>query len=382
MTVQPLRPGAQEPSAVGVCVACLRRTWLLRELSGHLEIAWKTRRPLRDVLALGDDALIAALGGGRTDELLRGWASFDAEPALEQVRRAGLEVVCRHAERFPGPLSDGAGAPVLLHVAGGLDQLDALCGTGVPVVAVVGSRRPSPEGAEIARALGRGLARAGVTVVSGMALGVDAAAHAGALEADGRTVAVLASGADVAYPPSKAALHREIARMGCVVSEMPPGTRPMRWGFPARNRTIAGLASLTVVVEAAQRSGSLITADFAQALGRDVAAVPGRATSPKARGSNELIRDGATVVLGVEDVLDAVLGFEVRRRGPAPATATAGLDPALATLLDAVASGRDSLAALAVTPAEADAALAGLAELEGLGLVTRVAGGRFLATAR
>jgi DNA processing protein len=195
---------------------------------------------------------------------------------------------------------------------------------------------------------------------------------------------VLAGGADVPYPPSKAALHARIRAAHCVVSELPPGFRPFRWCFPARNRIIAALGDLTVVVEGAERSGSLITADFAAALGREVAAVPGRATSPRTRGSNGLLRDGATVVLEVGDVLDAIFGAErpttAGRSGlPGAAPGAPGLPPELASVLDAVAGGRDRLDALARTPGEADAAMLALSELELRGLVRRAPGGRYVA---
>ena len=143
---------------------------------------------------------------------------------------------------------------------------------------------PAPTALQVAHALGRGLAAAGVTVISGMALGIDSAAHAGALEVGGPTITVLAGGADVAYPASKRSLHRELVRTQAAISEMPPGFKPFRWCFPARNRTIAGLASLTIVVEATERSGSLITADLAQELGRAVGAVPGPVTARALRG--------------------------------------------------------------------------------------------------
>ncbi len=391
------------------CAACLRRSWLLAALAPHLDLVWKRRTPLRDVLALDDEALVAALGGAQRSALLERHAAFDPTAALRACHRAGVVPVCIHDPRFPPRLLTGPQGPRLLHVAGGLERLGRLTGTGAassdddrsgcgglvgaagpPSVAIVGTRRASAEGLEMARALGAGLARAGVTVVSGLALGIDSAAHAGALQGGATTVAVLAGAAEVAYPRSKAALHREVVARACAVSELPPGFEPFRWCFPARNRIIAGLAELTLVVEGAERSGSLITADFASALGREVAAVPGRATSPRTRGSNGLIRDGATVVLGVDDVLDAVLGFDrdVGRsfdarsgggvRGPYDA---AGLAPELGVLLDAVAAGSDTLAALARTPAEAEAALLGLAELEGQGLVRRAGGGRYVVVA-
>ena len=366
------------------CAVCLRRSWLLAALAPHLDLVWKQRKPLRDVLALDDVALIDALGGTERPALLARHEAFDAAAALRACERACAEPVCVHDERFPPRLRTGPGAPRLLHVAGGLGRLGALVGTGAaeagspPAVAIVGTRKASQEGLEMARSVGRGLARARVTVISGMALGIDSAAHAGALEGGGATVAVLAGAAEIAYPRSKAALHQRIVSQACAVSELPPGFEPFRWCFPARNRIIAGLAQLTLVVEGAERSGSLITADFASALGREVAAVPGRATSPRTRGSNGLIRDGAAVILGVDDVLDAVLGFD-RNSEQLPDVAGPGpLAPGLATLFDAVAAGSDTVAALARTPAEADAALLGLAELEGQGLLRRAGGGRYV----
>jgi DNA processing protein len=237
-------------------------------------------------------------------------------------------------------------------------------------------RRASSYGRDVARALARDLAAAGVPVVSGMALGVDSDAHAGALDAGGLTVAVLASGADVPYPPSKRRLYEEIRRRGLVVSEMPPGFRARKWCFPARNRIIAGLGDLTIVVEAAERSGSLITADLAAKIGREVAAVPGPVTSPGAAGTNALLRDGATLVRNAQDVLDALFGVG---NAPPPRRRTAdGLDPPLRLLLDAVAHGRDTVAALAgASPDQAEAALVGLTELELRGLVRREPGGRY-----
>ncbi len=372
-------------ATVAACPDCLRRSWLLAALAPHLDIVWKRRRPLRDVLAMGDRELIAALAGAREAELRARHAAFDVAAASRACERAGVEPVCHHDPRFPARLHTGPGAPCVLHVAGGLERLSRLLGAADvgdappgPAVAIVGARKASPEGLEMAEALGRGLAEAGVTVVSGLALGIDSAAQEGAMAGGGATIAVLAGAAEIAYPRSKAGLHRRIVAEACAVSELPPGFEPFRWCFPARNRIIAGLAQLTLVVEGAERSGSLITADFAMALGREVAAVPGRASSPRTRGTNGLIRDGATMILGVEDALDAVLGHDRERTAVGPAAALA---PELATLFDAVAGGRDTVASLATTPAEADAALLGLAELEGSGHLRRV-GGRYLVRAR
>ena len=174
---------------------------------------------------------------------------------------------------------------------------------------------------EMARELGRGLAAAGITVVSGLALGVDASAHVGALEGGGFPVAVLGGGPDVVYPRTNAGLHERIAAKGLLMSELPPGQRPFRWSFPARNRIMAGLCQATVVVEAAEGSGSLITSEFAEDLGRVVAAVPGPASWARARGSNALLRSGAAVITRTEDVLDELYGIGVRPAVSAAAVA-------------------------------------------------------------
>jgi DNA processing protein len=198
--------------------------------------------------------------------------------------------------------------------ASALERLTRL--GGEPAVAVVGTRNPTPYGREVAYALGRGLGAAGVPVVSGLALGIDATAHRGCLAGGGMPVAVLACGPDVAYPRRHRGLHREVSERGLVLAELPPGTHPFRWSFPARNRIMAGLARMTVVVEAADPSGSLITSDFARDLGRAVAAVPGHVTSWVARGTNGLLRDGAVPITGPRDVLDELFGAGARPRPP------------------------------------------------------------------
>ena len=361
------------------CDACLRRSWLLARLAGWLEHARHEQTRLPEVLALPDHKLVAALAVGETDLIGGELASFDAEAARQAVARAGLDAVCRHDDLYPPRLRHARDAPAVLHAAGGLGHLRRLGDEDERTVAIVGTRRPTRDGLAVARALGRDLALAGVPVVSGMALGIDSAAQDGALDGGGLSVAVLASGAETAYPRSKQALHRRLVERGLVLSELPPGTRPWRWAFPARNRTIAGLADLTVVVEAAERSGSLITADLAMRLGREVAAVPGPVTVSVNAGSNGLLRDGALLVRGAQDVLDALYGV-----GAAPAVRRADvsdLDPHLATLLDAVAEGRDTVAALAgESPDDAARALVGLSELELRGLVVRQAGGRYAVT--
>ncbi len=183
----------------------------------------------------------------------------------------------------------------------------------LPAVAVVGARACSSYGAQVARMLGRELAAAGALVVSGLARGVDGEAHRGALETNGHTVAVLGCGIDRDYPAAHAGLARSIAERSLLVSEYEPGVEPAPWRFPARNRIIAGLCAATVVVEARERSGALITADFAVEEGREVFAVPGEITSALAAGTNALLRLGATPLTCSSDVLDS-LGLDVQQR--------------------------------------------------------------------
>jgi DNA processing protein len=235
-----------------------------------------------------------------------------------------------------------------LRGAGEVELLAQAC------VAVVGARACSPYGAQVARMLGRELAAAGVVVVSGLARGIDGEAHRGALEARGHTVAVLGCGIDRDYPAGHRSLAQEIADRSLVVSEYEPGVEPAPYRFPARNRIIAGLCAATVVVEARERSGALITADFALEEGREVFAVPGEITSALSAGTNALLRLGATPLTSAGDVFES-LGIEVARR-PAATHPVLPLLPATA----------DELArATGLSPGEIAAALA---ELEVAGL--------------
>jgi DNA processing protein len=365
---------APTSAAARACDACLRRTWLIAALAGHVEKALSERRRIPQVLALPDADLIAALAGPHRAQLEAAYDAFDPIDARARIQGLGLQALCRHDSRYPEPLARVPDAPAVLHCLGGLDRLLELL--DAPAVAIVGARRASPYGLEVAQRLGRGLAGAGVTVVSGMALGVDSAAHTGALESTGTTVAVLGGGAERPYPATKRSLHRAIAARGAVISELPPGCHARRWCFPARNRIIAALAQLTVVVEATDRSGSLITAEFARALGRDVAAVPGRVTSSLARGANALIADGAHLVSDAQDVLDLLFGVgAVHAR---PERDAAQLDAGLRDLLEAVGNGTDTVAALTSAGADARETLQGLAELELLGYVACREEGRYV----
>jgi DNA processing protein len=231
-----------------------------------------------------------------------------------------------------------------------------------PCVAVVGARACSAYGRSVARSLGRDLASAGVVVISGMARGIDGEAHRGALAAGGITVAVLGCGVDRDYPAGHAELARAIAEAGLLVSEYEPGVEPAPWRFPARNRVIAGLSRAVVVVEARERSGALLTVDFALEQGRDVLAVPGEITSALSAGSNALLRHGAAPVLAAHDVLDAVGVVFARSPRPVP-----GGDPGrvLDLLRDAPATV-DEIARGLGLPVGATTSLLTRLELEGL----------------
>jgi DNA processing protein len=351
------------------CDTCLRRPWLLSLLAGHLD---RAGRRVRELLELPDADLVEAVGGRRQARLEHDLGRFDPGAARQRARQAGLEVICRCDPGYPGRLWALPSPPAVLHVAGGLERLMRMVGT--ESVAVVGTRRPSGYGRDVARSLGRGLAAAGVTVLSGMAQGIDAAAHEGALDPGGPTVAVLAASADRAYPASCRALHRRIVAEGAVVSELPPGTPAWRWMFPARNRIIAALSAMTVVVEAGERSGALLTASWAGGLGVPVGAVPGRVTSSQALGPHRLLREGAELVRGAQDVLDALYGAGAPK---VSADSRSRLEPDLRAWLDAISSGHDTPGALARMGLSPEGCLQVLSRLELEGYIRREAGGRF-----
>jgi DNA processing protein len=218
-------------------------------------------------------------------------------PGWPSARPAPIRQIDRGEAEYPAHLLEIPAPPDRLWVRGGLVDEDALA------VAIVGSRRATPFGLELAERLAGDLAARGITVVSGLARGIDSAAHRGALEAGGRTIAVLGSGVDVLYPPENRRLAARIAEQGALVSQFAPGAPALAHHFPVRNRIIAGLALGVVVVEAAEQSGTLITAGHAGDLGREVMAVPGRAGAPTSRGTHKLIRDGAALVESWEDVV-------------------------------------------------------------------------------
>lgn len=226
--------------------------------------------------------------------------TLDPEALPARLEAARTRALVPGDAEFPPALTDLPGMPLILYVRGALTSADE------QAVAVVGTRRATTYGREVTRRLTADLVAAGVTVVSGLARGIDAVAHQAALAAGGRTLAVLGSGPDVIYPAEHRRLADEIAESGALVTEYPPGTPPDAPNFPARNRLISALALGVVIVEAPARSGALITADFAAEQGRDVFAVPGSILGGGSDGAHALIRDGATLVTGAADVLEAL----------------------------------------------------------------------------
>lgn len=293
-------------------------------------------------------------------------ARSQARTALGRADGVGISpLVAAHAD-YPSRLGEIIDPPIVLWAAG-----QSLC-LRAPAVAIVGSRRATPAGLAAARRLARDLARAGLVVVSGLARGIDAAAHEGALDGGGSTVAVLGCGVDVVYPRTHARLTAGIRQRGCLVSELPPGAAPLPRHFPLRNRIISGLALAVVVVEAAERSGSLITARMALEQGRDVLAVPGPVVSGCHRGCHALIKDGAGLVETAADVLEA-LGWSP----PAPVATQAPVPAGLAGfMVPGVPISLDELAARAAHQAAAVLAELGVLEVEGV--IARMAGGLFV----
>ncbi|MFH1790512.1 MAG: DNA-processing protein DprA [Candidatus Omnitrophota bacterium] len=224
--------------------------------------------------------------------------ALDVDREIAAARNAGADILTEDDADYPPILSNIYDPPLALYCRGRLTEQDARG------VAIVGTRRASMYGLETARRLAYGLAGRGFTVISGMARGIDTAAHMGAIDAGGRTIAVLGTGVDVAYPPENAALMAKIAETGALVSEFSMGTQPVPGNFPVRNRIISGLSLGVVVVEAAERSGALITAYLAMDQGREVFSVPGRVDTPSARGPHKLIREGAKLVECVDDIVE------------------------------------------------------------------------------
>ncbi|MCX8475591.1 MAG: DNA-processing protein DprA [Sphingomonas sp.] len=315
--------------------------------------------------------MLAARGGGRAPAI----ADIGVvRREIARVEKLGARHLFLDDPDYPLLLAELESAPPALILRGRLELTRRTC------VAMVGARNASAAACRFARQLALGLAERDVTVVSGLARGVDTASHVGSLA--GGTVGVIASGIDIAFPPENADLQERVAREGLLVAEQPPGTEPLARFFPSRNRIIAGLAMGTVVVEAAPRSGSLITARIAAEAGREVMAVPGSPLDPRAQGCNLLIREGATLVQSVDDILEAIRPIDPRAvrspvhrfEGPPPEDATDADRRAVAALLGPVPVAVDELIRQSgLAPAVVQTALL---ELELAGRLERHAGGR------
>ncbi|MBC2664104.1 DNA-protecting protein DprA [Novosphingobium flavum] len=301
------------------------------------------------------------------------------EAEIAAVKRAGARYLFHDSPDYPRLLAETDGAPPILALRGDAALFHR------PAVAVVGARNASAGAVKLARSFAAALAEAGYAVVSGLARGVDGAAHAGALAGAGQgggTIAVIASGIDIAYPPEHAGLQEQVAASGLLIAEQPAGTEPLARHFPSRNRIIAGLSAGTLVVEAAPRSGSLITARLAGEMGREVMAIPGSPLDSRAHGCNQLIRDGAILVQKAEEVIELLEGFTCQPRSTfreadvgADFTPDVEAEPAdVAALLSTAPVSVDEL----VRQSGAGAASVQLAliELELAGRLLRHAGGR------
>ena len=307
-------------------------------------------------------------------------AKRDYGAELERLLRLGVRLVTIRDTEYPANLRQIHDPPPLLFVRGALQPSDERA------VAIVGTRRVTPYGRLVSETLARGLAERGVTVVSGMAVGADAAAHRGALSAGGRTIGVLACGIDVPYPRETIELREQAVERGAVISEVPPGTRAQRHRFAQRNRLISGLALAVVVTEAPERSGALITAGAAAEQGREVFAVPGSINSEFSRGAHALLRDGAHLVESVQDIVDQLGLPEVAPTAAVPRS-RAQAQPVLAP--DLTSDESVILSALSLQQKHVDEVIddcqvpasrasAGLLMLELKGLVRRLPGNMFM----
>jgi DNA processing protein len=290
-----------------------------------------------------------------------------AQAAIDRAEAQQIAAVSWCDAAYPVALTTIVDPPPLLWMRG-----DAAA-FGVPAVAIVGARAASPYALSVAEQLAADLAARGLAIVSGLARGVDSAAHRGALSAGGVTIGIMGSGVDVMYPPEHATLAREMQPRGAVASELVPGTPPLPHLFPLRNRIISGLSRAVVVIEAGEKSGSLITARSALEQGRDVLAVPGNVLSGRNRGAHALLRDGAKIVESADDILEE-LGMA--RRGQSPPDRAVASDPLLACLTPGEPSDLDAIAERSgLTTARL---LPRLFELEVQGAVARLGGGRFV----
>lgn len=361
---------------MSTCTDCLRRAWVLGALNGRLEYRGRAPERLAALLELGDEELLRAVCEEEAERLLEEYARLDpsAGACVE-----GVERICRHDPRFPVALARAPAGPALLHVVGGLPRVLELLAR--PAVAIVGTRAASDYGIEVAHGLARELAASGVTVLGGLADGIAAAAHDGALEVGGPTVTVMAGGVDVCRPARRRGLYERLCATGGALAELPCGQPPRGWCHTARARILVALADVVVVVEARERAGELVHARLARETGRVLAAVPGRLGSPLANGPHALLREGARLVRDAEDVLELLYDDACERPGAMPqrADARTAVEPGLRAVLNAVAAGCDTVAKLIATGCDEQETLVALARLESGGAIVRGDAGRYLA---
>lgn len=319
---------------------------------GSVDAAWHA-----DAL----DLAMAGLDARSSAALLAARSQIDLDIELERAERAGVTLLCIEDAAYPALLRAIPGAPPLIYVRGSFSLADDWA------VALVGTRSPTSYGREVAHRLAHDLASSGVTVVSGLAIGVDSVVHTAALDAGGRTIAVLGSGVDLPYPERNRGLAERIIEQGALMSDYPLGTRPVAANFPPRNRLISGLSLGTLVVEAGERSGALITVEFALEQGRDVFAVPGHIFSRQSVGTHRLLRDGATLVTSASDIFD---GLNLTASGvQREARAELPVDPTEVALLDLLSyepQHADALGRAAGLPPAQVAATLAVLELKGL----------------
>ena len=353
---------------LGACDDCLRVSAALASVGGWLEVTKPRSRPAR-LLSLDPEALAFAVRKSGESKISTEISQFDPVSERDRISGIGVLSACQHQGDFdwPGVFADDPEPPAVLNVLG-----DAgLLADGGRRIAVVGARRADAYGRTISSEISAAVTSAGGVIVSGLALGVDGAAHSGALaSAGGTTIAVVGGGVDRIYPKANSGLYRDVVARGCVVSEMPPGCGVWKWSFPARNRLIAALSELVVVTQAAVGSGSLHTAEAALERCRPLAAVPGRIDSAISAGSNRLISDGAMVICDPQDPA-RIIGLE-------PESVTTIVPPELASSFGAVKGGQIESLIAAGGPASR-AIFQDLARLELLGLVIREPGGRWRA---
>jgi DNA processing protein len=360
------------------CKTCLKRGWLLAQLSVVLDYRAADEERLLALLELPDEHLIEALAGGRKAELRRAYAAALPGGA---TRADGVQAVCQHGQLYPERLRAATPAPRALHAFGGLDRMASLLAR--PTVAIVGTRRASDYGMVIARELARALARSDLTVVTAFAEGIARAVCAGLVEAREPALTAMAGGVDICRPAGQRGLWQSLRARGCLLSELPGGVPGRRWCEPVRERIVAGLCDLMVLVEAGEAHGELRVARMAERLGKPVGALPGRLTSRASRGTNELLARGAHLILGPEDVLE-LLALPVStgaRAGPGKGRARdiqRDLESRLRAVLDRVGLGQDTLASLTADGSDPSAMMAALGELELLRLLRRGDAGRYV----